>query len=176
MEQPILNDTLPDTLGRLLYVALDDLVKCEDNPRYTIDMDYWVRAWGKSTTCSVCLGGAVLVESLGYDFRKLIDNGIGSTLFPEDLPQQSIRRKLRALNFLRSGCVESAILCLHGANEEDLLSDDLATATEAAYKDIRLARQHGINDTAMTEYNREDPSAFHEAMADLANRLKAAGL
>lgn len=53
---------LPDSKRQLLHLALDDLEKCEADPRYEIDMGEWHSATSK--VCLVCLAGSVMAKSL----------------------------------------------------------------------------------------------------------------
>ena len=87
--------SLPDRPSELLQLALDDLRKCEADPRFVIDMRYWLVA--KTNTCHVCLAGSVMAQSLGANVE--FDCSPGS--FDRDT-----LKKLMALNYFRQGCIQ----------------------------------------------------------------------
>ena len=61
-------DTLPDTLGALLAVAVEDLEKViVGNEHYRFTPLVWHRYDKDDNVCNVCLAGAVMAGSLGAD-------------------------------------------------------------------------------------------------------------
>lgn len=92
-------------LSTLLEVALGDLKKQEKAKNVVIDMGTWCRK-DKDGVCHVCLAGSVMKGSLGLAPRKY--NGIE----PHQL-SCGTEKRMRALNYLRVGCVTSAYLSVH---------------------------------------------------------------
>ena len=71
---------LPDKPSELIRTSIRDLVLCELDPKYEIDMADWHVPyftdeacdnddWSDANvkTCNVCLAGAVMSKTLGYD-------------------------------------------------------------------------------------------------------------
>lgn len=84
--------TLPDKPSELIRIALKDLRKCEKDPRYKVDMDFWHAPNGK---CKVCFAGAVMAKRLGVPINVSIDSNMTESQ-PEYL-------KLLALDYARLG-------------------------------------------------------------------------
>lgn len=93
--------SLPDKPSELLAVALRDLEKCEKDPRFEIDMNVWCERTGTGH-CAVCLAGSVMMQSL---------NGMPGPVPVPDL-ELITDRKLRALDHMRSGHIQSAMMLL----------------------------------------------------------------
>ena len=96
-----MNNTL-DEFTKLSDLAEASILyheKCENYPRYLIDMYSWhtPNALGK---CEVCLAGSVMAQRLGFD---VMTNCTPISTLP------SIRNKLEALNDLREGNVRYAL-------------------------------------------------------------------
>ena len=91
---------LPRTPSKLIRLALADLRKVEQDPRYKIDMRVW-HSWDKKEQrCCVCLAGAVIAQTLEmpiiadeppYGWVSM------ASLFPSQLPM------LLALDCARMG-------------------------------------------------------------------------
>lgn len=64
----------PTKHHELLALALTDYDAIAKNPRYEIDMCYWHVPTGK-TTCSVCLAGCVMANSLDAVPDHIFDPG-----------------------------------------------------------------------------------------------------
>lgn len=133
---------LPDKLSELIHVALRDLEAAEKAPNIVIDMGEWHTplADGK---CAVCLAGAVMRGTFG------VNDGIS---YAPAWFDASLRRKLEAIDLLRTGYVAVAI-----ARRTPKLEP-----TDAFDRDI-------------TPYS-EDPAAFKADMLQLAKDLEEAGL
>lgn len=91
--------TLPNKRSELLKLALADLEKCELNPRFRIDMYYWLISGPYH--CVVCLAGSVMAQTLNMDdgstrISDLYDPQIGSCV---------ARRKLLFLDQVREELV-----------------------------------------------------------------------
>lgn len=97
-------DKLPDKPSELLSLALEDLQKCEKDPRYSIDMDVWHEGedmWlGISLPCYVCMAGALMVHELDADIHKI--------LLPDTFDDDT-EIKLLAVDDLRRGHVATAL-------------------------------------------------------------------
>ena len=63
-----LHAELPKYPSQLLKLALDDIAKIKKDERYEINTGEWHRPNKK--TCSVCLGGAVLANTLKFDINN----------------------------------------------------------------------------------------------------------
>jgi hypothetical protein len=103
----MIEDTLPSIPSDLLQLALDDLIKCENDPNYTIRMAEWYDS--RDETCVVCLAGSVLAKTL--NFNRPNYHMSGPEHLEEELPD-SLIRKLRALNFLRAGSIQEGLRVL----------------------------------------------------------------
>lgn len=90
--------TLPNSLSKLLRVAIADLRKVRKDPRYTIDPDTWHSPNQK--TCEVCMAGAIMAKTLK------VKNSDCS--YPGDF-SPIINRKLVALDMARNGDIVWAL-------------------------------------------------------------------
>lgn len=95
-----MNSPLPDKLSDLILVALDDLEKVENDPRYDINMGWWHRPGVYNQKCLVCLAGSVMAKSLGTSPER--------TRYPNDFDDKT-EAKLDALNWARVGDVDYAL-------------------------------------------------------------------
>jgi hypothetical protein len=153
---------LPDTLSGLLELALNDLRKCESDPRFKINMwRYYMIDTSEDVeqVCHVCLAGAVMAGTLGYTIADLQSDPLNDPsvkcLLPENTPFES---KLMALDFLRRGHVGYAIAAMkHGAIK---YVHNLTTVS---------------HDRSVTPYE-DDKCQWHEDMALLLKHLKEVGL
>ena len=87
---------LPDKPSELIRTALDDLVLCEKDDRYVINMHKW---HDFRYRCEVCLAGAVIAKELGAD----PETSYSTFNFREE------SRKLRALDEFRTGYISVAL-------------------------------------------------------------------
>lgn len=94
-----MNNVLPDKPSELIRVALGDLEKVEQDPRYKIEMGSWVRAKNDGS-CAVCLAGATLVKTMNLPMGVSIKPH--TTIYP-------IRRKLFALDHFRLGYISNGL-------------------------------------------------------------------
>lgn len=96
---------LPRVLSDLIDVAVEDLKKVEDDPRYSFQMNTWhlpLRAQAaKPATCAVCMAGSVMAMSLRAARSRAADPAS-----PEYAPNAD---QLWALNGIRTGAVEPAL-------------------------------------------------------------------
>ena len=90
---------LPTKPSELLTVALNDLIKTEDDPRYIVDMYTWHEPIQALTVnddrCSVCLAGSVMAQSLEADPLLAVA--------PADFFDSETRQQLRALDYFQQG-------------------------------------------------------------------------
>lgn len=120
---------LPDRLSALLRLAVADAQKCEQDPRYRLDMDEWHDPdFDVDGKCGVCMAGAVMAKTLGVPFDRVVTP---STLFDSDS-----KMKLLAINQARVGNLRNALSFL-GADLD--LVPDLADLQES----IRSSRVSG---------------------------------
>ena len=87
---------LPEKPSDLIYTALGDLEKCETDPGYEVNMDYWHTKRGLLAPCSVCLAGSVMAKTLKMPKSKE---------FPEMLIDEHTEMRLFALDDFRKGWV-----------------------------------------------------------------------
>jgi hypothetical protein len=94
---------LPDKLSELLKWALADLSRVEKDPTYRIDMSDWHRPGYTNTprkapekVCYVCLAGAVMTRACKPEHN----------IYPDEF-EQPVRKKLIALDYVRSGNILS---------------------------------------------------------------------
>jgi len=86
---------LPDKRSSLIRLAVADLEKCERNPRYVINMDSWIISG--ETTCSVCLAGSIMAQTLNMDDRKtcLLNSLLSSEYSKVDIKKFCFLNSLR---------------------------------------------------------------------------------
>jgi len=84
---------LSENPSELILIALEDLERCEADPRYEVDMGVWHEPF-QDSTCQVCAAGAVMAQRL--------DVGINCSIEPVNF-NDDIRDKLFAINYLRRG-------------------------------------------------------------------------
>jgi hypothetical protein len=129
--------SLPDTLSALMRVAMSDLERVENDANYRVDMSCW--HVHHKDLCSVCLAGSVLTRTLDpvetYRFNDCFD----------------LDRKLTAIDYARSGCVECAVLLLTG-NER------------CGFPDRKIARYE------------DSPALFRDDINRLIRDLESSGL
>ena len=89
---------LPDKPSQLIYMALGDLEKVENDDRYTVDMVKYHVA--EDDTCYVCLAGAVMAKRLPTHPTV----SISPSLFRKD-----IEDKLQALDEFRTHSINAGL-------------------------------------------------------------------
>ena len=137
------SEKLPVKPSKLIKLALSDLEKCEKEG-LIIDMAYWLTPCGN--TYKVCLGGAVMYQTLNMRSKDRDSVPLCTTGKYED--------RLRAINLLRQGCLDSAAKNL-GFYE--------LTKKCKVYKNIKI-----------TEYS-INPFLFKTDMLNLASMLEKIG-
>ena len=144
---------LPSTPSELIRVALADLSACERDDGYVVDMDDWhapITDDRGREVCEVCLGGAVLAQTLGAEPHE----GIGD----HDLARygSGVENKMNALNCFRRGEIDAGLEML--GYDVDKLSEEWE---QYAYE---------------AEYDKSDPDEFHDRMNSRADYLASCGL
>ena len=92
---------LPDKPSAVIRLAVDDLEKCEGDERYGIDMSEWHLPTYMNGKCMVCLAGAVMSQTLGFDLNDYSD--------PDFIDDINTRKKMFALNDFRTGHIAYAL-------------------------------------------------------------------
>jgi len=82
-------------LSQWIRLALSDLVKCETDSRYKINMSVWHTP---NSHCSVCMAGSVMAKTLGADITE--------DLVPCD---GRFDMQLEALDAIRTGDIDGAL-------------------------------------------------------------------
>jgi hypothetical protein len=153
---------LPNKLSALLRVAVEDVQKCEADPRFELEMGMWVvgDVGPTSERCSVCMAGAVMVQRLGV--------ATDSNSHPEDVPEAE--RHLLAIDHMRLGNFVSA----HQRLSRHPASIDEERALRAATAKVRSdpTLEQWIDDDG--DYS--DPHAAWPVYLEAADILESAGL
>lgn len=90
---------LPNKPSALIRVAIEDLIKCEQDSRYDVNMGIWHGGtYRQGDLCSVCLAGAVMAQELEALPKDDLD--------PFDFKEIN---KLLALDAFRVGCISSGL-------------------------------------------------------------------
>ena len=131
----------------LIRLAVEDLILCESNPEYIINMSEWLIRDGSN--CTVCLAGAVMAQSLDEPVVSM-----SQMLLPLDYGPV-IASRLFALNNFRSGYIWSGL--------EDM-GITVKEAEDIPYEWLDVA-----------EYSR-DPEEFKKTMLEMAEMLEGHGL
>lgn len=107
---------LPSLPSALLRLALNDLEKCELDPRYRINMNFW-HVPKQGAPCVICLAGSILAKTINLPINQ------ECSVWDEE--DQSItkdnKNKLSAVNQLRLGNIGIALAKLNLSRLEELL-------------------------------------------------------
>lgn len=85
--------------SELIRLAMTDLVKCEADDRFKIEMDTWHEYDEEDNVCKVCLAGSVMAQTLGAERTRDHD--------PFDMDEWTER--LEALEEFRTGDVDDGL-------------------------------------------------------------------
>lgn len=132
--------------SKLIRQAVEDLIACEQDDNYAIEMTFWHTPSLKEDTnafCEVCFAGAVMAKSIGLGTSEQ------GALFLRECSVET-ESKLRALDHFRVGNVDKGLM----------LMGSLPGA---------------VDDFSSPEY-KNDPEGFKSAMLDLADRLEKQGV
>jgi len=158
---------LPGTLSELLKVGLNDFDRCLDQ-EYLPDAMRWHISDSKG--CSVCLGGAVIAQSLGAKPNE--------TLTPiwmeaKGLISELDARRLESLDCLRTGRIGLAFRLMRGKYTWKAWKNaDLSLAlmkASAAYEASGVSDHKDFMDV-------HGAAKFVEKMREVASELEALGL
>lgn len=109
---------LPEKLWQLLERAITDAQKIEHMPGYELDMQSWVGIFEEGQPCQVCLAGSVMVCTLKAQKSKYFTTEMKSSstvhMGPEDFGDETLCRKLNAIDYMRCGDFKGALTQLHG--------------------------------------------------------------
>jgi len=146
---------LPEKLSECLFLALDDLEKCEDDPKYVIDMSEWHTA--DDVQCLVCFAGSVMAKTCDADWCE--------SLAPSNFGTHNAAR-FNALNMIRSGDIFGALYYL-GIYRPAMSDEAILWACENAsnWGGVRQWPSYRIN-----------PAGFKAKMRQTATELKELGL
>lgn len=136
---------LPEKMSDLLELAISDLKKCENDPKYEIDMGYFHQPIhdGTHPVCLVCLGGSVFAKTLEVPIDVHDISNFEKSMF----------RKMDCLDYLRRGRIRDAYRSLHNLFDED----DFPVDT--------------LHEYGVTEY-KENRNRFFEDMESMVEYLK----
>lgn len=99
-------ESLPDKPSELIRLALNDLKKCEKSEDYIINMGVYHHYHGAIFgTCSVCLAGAVMAQTLKLPKATDVNN-------VRDFFSEVDTFKLKALDQFRTGDIMSGLMKL----------------------------------------------------------------
>lgn len=117
-------DQLPKLASDLIELALNDLEKCEADPRYQINMGTWHKPIkGSEAVCAVCFAGAVMAQTNMVDINE---NHNGSALSDAD------EDRIDALNEFRCGYIREGLDRM-GLTINDGVPDDFDAADYRVY-------------------------------------------
>ncbi len=141
---------LPTKLSDLLLLAVADAKKCEAMPeRFRVDMNYWHVASIPGDVCIVCMGGAVMAQTLGVD--DAVGAGVRDSRFSED-----DRALLKAIDTMRTGAFHAAFETVTGDRPSPEQAKTFAEAERVVEDDFDYA------------IDRAEWSAYERAAAILA--------
>lgn len=143
---------LPDKPSELIKLAVKDLVKCEKDPRFIIDMEDW--CYRDGDFCAVCLAGSVMAQRLINDLDNTLDEW--GFVDPDAIENTSDEQKLYALNTFRMGNIHGGL--------QNLGHYGVTTDLTGIPPGMKIANY------------REDPAKFKEQMLALAYDLEKVGL
>jgi hypothetical protein len=154
-EFAVVDQLQPRALSEWLELALEDLRKCEQDPRYEIDMSIWHSSRG--SVCLVCLGGALMAQTGEVPPER--------SLFPHDIPDE-FARILQAMDYLRLGYIH---LALGEVYDSPLILRELRPRC----REINLHEE--IPDVKVTRY-KDSPEDWRTGMDAVLALLKAKGV
>lgn len=140
-------------LSELIVEALKDVAKCEADPLYEINMNFWQKKCYITDICYVCLAGAVMAKKYGAPRQTMTPSELASHLDNEEI------KKLAALDDIRLYEIKGALIEFY---------DDVGITRAREVQHIVL---RGIDEV---EYN-EKPNTFKINMCLIAQRLEQEG-
>lgn len=64
--------SFPTKLSEFLEIALQNLIECESDSNYVIDMSVWHRYSKEDNKCHICLSGAYLAKTIKVPFTRSV--------------------------------------------------------------------------------------------------------
>lgn len=167
-------DNLPNTLGELLRIALEDFKKVAAEGKYGIDMRTYIDLEydeGASKRCVVCLAGAVLVTRIAPGAGLELARDVMNRLREDTL------YKLCAIDALRSGRLASAYGYLYGFRSKNVDECSALSVKECWMKEHPSARiTHYIGDGPESAKDKTRREMFVMDLTRLADDLVAVGI
>lgn len=132
-----LDSRLPVRPSDLILLALSDLEKCENDPRYKICMSCWhIPSYKEeSMECLVCLAGAVMAKTLNAPINKPITPNTSYEKY------KTIADKLFFLSFISTGLTDSAMKLLRTLSKDTKNYPIKVKGLSSAKTAIREARK-----------------------------------
>lgn len=143
---------LPEKASALIRVALKDLRKAEQSPRYVVDMGTWHEPLDNK--CEVCLGGSVICGTLKVEPTDMVS---------PDAFSKKVENKLYALDQFRTGQVEEAYRWLNRPRPHGIAEN------------LEITRYPDRWSGTPKRKKAADRKKFHRELGRLANMLEAAG-
>lgn len=137
--------SLPKKPSELIKLALEDLMACESDDRYSIDMLTFHALHKGMRTCSVCLSGAVMAKSLHAPF--------GECVVPSDFNFKN-QNKLFALDEFRNGDIGLGLIFMFTAEP------------------YLIRKRPTMKDWLFVPDYHEDRDGFFEAMNEISHILR----
>ena len=154
---PRLTNKLPDKPSDLIDVALKDLAKAERSKKFEINMAHWCTPTDSSgDVCAVCLGGSVLVGTVGLD---AVD---GANWWSDQLTTKHDRNRIIGLDILRSGRIVGFV--------DRVYDNKISIKRYNQANGVRYENEH-----KHCEYN-EDPDQFKRWCRKVARDLREVGM
>lgn len=158
---------LPNKLSALLRIAVQDAQKCEALPaEYELRMSYW-HSPRTDGPCQVCMAGAVMAQSLGFERNRFIKSG------PLEFENG---KALMAIDDLRTGKVHEAArrIGIELTDEQQ----DICASVEQTIRDAYEAEGYDCCDY---DPSSDDPEDFYgrapwPVYLECADILERAGL
>ena len=157
------NDPLPNVLSDLILVALNDLEAVKGIDGMGINMNQWVDV----DNCTVCLAGAVLVNTMGMsliDIKAVIDD-IKAVIDDNTDVSHSVWNKIRIIDYIREGEIDEALTLAVNAGMVYKHSPD---------KQIAIPKAIRFSDVNVYHYG-NNSSGFMENIRNIAHDLVLLG-
>lgn len=174
---------LPIRPSKLIRTTVEDIKKVERSKRYKIDMDHWAKI-SSSNTCSVCMGGAALmnqVYSSKVDFKadvRKYSNFTGRSLDVHNSRDRIGEHNYRLVDSLDSLQIYSYSMFLDGVRKANWLGcefkyiEEKLKDLESAEDELRSLLPHNFREVKY----RSNPERFKENMLIIAEALEQMGL
>lgn len=149
-----------DRLWKLLRVAVNDLILCEQNPQYVIDMDHWVLPGGG--TCAVCLAGSVMVQTAAVSNEDMA-RGIFSVCRFSD------KCKYFALDEARNDDIEAALCSFYDLDGD---YEDMSPGEEREARALLSRIEDGAKRLPIVPPYEDNPAGFKQSITQISAELE----